>query len=114
MIRIAGTLTIASVLCLTACLTSRSPALAAGVAPSSPAAVTFSSDDVSWLFPAPTQAQDFGTLIAVKDLTAPDPADATKSISLWPVFEQFKAVLLYDSTNGSASAPRMRMIASST
>jgi hypothetical protein len=50
-----------------------------------------SADDVSWLFPAPTHAEDFAKLIAVRDLSTPNPQDATKRDPVWPdaVFQQF-------------------------
>ncbi len=37
-----------------------------------------SANDVSWLFPPPTKAEDFAKLIAVRDLTVPNPQDPTK------------------------------------
>jgi hypothetical protein len=43
-----------------------------------------SADDVSWLFPAPTRAEDFAKLIAVRDLTTQDPQDPTKRNLVWP------------------------------
>jgi hypothetical protein len=51
----------------------------------------FSADDVSWLFPAPTRAEDFAKLIAVRDLTTSDPQDPTKRNLVWPnaVFQRF-------------------------
>lgn len=50
-----------------------------------------SADDISLLFPAPTRAEDFANLIAVQDLTAPDPQDPTKRDPVWSdaVFQQF-------------------------
>jgi hypothetical protein len=53
-----------------------------------------SADDVSWLFPAPTRAEDFPKLIAVRDLTTQDPQDPTKRDLVWPyaVFQQFIAI----------------------
>jgi hypothetical protein len=52
-----------------------------------------SANDVSILFPAPTTAADFANLIAVKDLTAPNPQDPTKRSPVWPddAFQQFIA-----------------------
>lgn len=69
------------------------PAPAQAIAP-------LSADDVSILFPAPSKAADFANLIAVSDLTAPDPKDATKRDPVWPdaVFQQFVAIA------GSAAA----------
>jgi hypothetical protein len=53
-----------------------------------------SANDVSWLFPAPTRASDFANLIAVRDVTTPNPQDPTKRDSIWPdaVFQQFIAI----------------------
>jgi hypothetical protein len=59
-----------------------------------PAVQPLSANDVSWLFPAPTQAADFANLIAVRDITTPDPQDPTKRDPVWPdaVFQQFLAI----------------------
>ncbi len=56
-------------------------------------AAPLSADDVSWLFPAPRTAKDLENTIAIADLTAPDPKDASKRASIWPAaaFEQFIA-----------------------
>jgi len=53
-----------------------------------------SANDVSWLFPAPTKAADFANLIAVRDITTPNPQDPTKRDPVWPdaVFQQFLAI----------------------
>lgn len=53
-----------------------------------------SADDVSILFPAPTRAGDFANLIAVRDLTTPNPQDPTKRDPVWPdaVFQQFLGI----------------------
>jgi hypothetical protein len=53
-----------------------------------------SADDVSWLFPAPTRAEDFAKLIAVRDLTTQNAQDPTKRDLVWPytVFQQFLAI----------------------
>ncbi len=53
-----------------------------------------SANDVSWLFPAPTRAEDFAKLIAVRDLTTQNVQDATKRDLVWPytVFQQFLAI----------------------
>ncbi|MGA9308290.1 MAG: hypothetical protein WBW31_23030 [Candidatus Sulfotelmatobacter sp.] len=50
-----------------------------------------SANDVSLLFPAPTKAEDFAKLIAVRDLTTPNPQDPTKRDLVWPyaVFQRF-------------------------
>jgi hypothetical protein len=53
-----------------------------------------SVDDVSLLFPAPTRAQDLANLIAVSDLSTPDPRDSTKRDPVWTdgIFQQFLAI----------------------
>src|SRR5277367_955615 len=53
-----------------------------------------SANDVSWLFPAPTKAADFANLIAVADVTTPNPQYPTKRDPIWPdaVFQQFLAI----------------------
>src|SRR5271168_1056471 len=53
-----------------------------------------SANDVSWLFPTPTKAADFANLIAVADLSTPNPQDPSKRDPIWPdaVFQQFLAI----------------------
>src|SRR5271168_5658158 len=53
-----------------------------------------SPNDVSWLFPTPTKAADFANLIAVADVTTPNPQDPNKRDPIWPdaVFQQFLAI----------------------
>ena len=50
-----------------------------------------SANDVSWLFPAPTRAADFANLIAIRDVTTPNPQDPTKRDPVWSdsAFQQF-------------------------
>jgi hypothetical protein len=64
-----------------------SPAPAQAIPPLAP-------NDVSWLFPAPTRAEDFDKLISMGDLTAPNPQDPTKRDPVWPdaAFQQFLAI----------------------
>jgi hypothetical protein len=59
-----------------------------------PAVPPLSANDVSWLFPAPTQAADFANLIAVRDIATPDPQDPTKRNPVWPdaAFQQFLTI----------------------
>jgi hypothetical protein len=59
-----------------------------------PAAPPLSANDVSWLFPAPALAADFDKLIAMRDLTAPNPKDSRQRDRVWPdaVFQQFLAI----------------------
>jgi hypothetical protein len=54
-----------------------------------------SADDVSWLFPPPTRFGDLANLIAVRDVTVPNPQDPTKRDPIWPdtVFQQFLAIV---------------------
>jgi hypothetical protein len=56
-----------------------------------PAVQPLSANDVSWLFPAPTQAADLANLIAVRDITTPNPQDATRRDPVWSdaAFKQF-------------------------
>jgi hypothetical protein len=53
-----------------------------------------SADDVSWLFPAPTKAEDFAKLIAVHDLTTQNPQDPAIRDPVWSdaAFQQFLAI----------------------
>ncbi len=64
------------------------------VAPTQPVA-PLSANDVSWLFPAPAHAEDFANLIAVRDVTTPNPLDPTKRDPVWPdsVFQQFLTIV---------------------
>jgi hypothetical protein len=66
---------------------------AGGAAPAQ-AIPPLSANDVSWLFPAPTRAEDFAKLIAVRDLTTQNPQDPTKRDPVWPdaAFQQFVAI----------------------
>jgi hypothetical protein len=53
-----------------------------------------SANDVSWLFPPPTKADDFANLIAIGDLTVPNSQDATKLDRVWSDidFQQFVGI----------------------
>jgi hypothetical protein len=53
-----------------------------------------SANDVSWLFPPPTRAEDFNKLISMGDLTAPNAQDPTKRDPVWSdtAFQQFLAI----------------------
>jgi hypothetical protein len=59
-----------------------------------PSLQPLSANDISWLFPAPTQAADFANLIAVRDLTTQNLQDPTKRDPVWPdaVFQRFLAI----------------------
>src|SRR5580700_4003808 len=50
-----------------------------------------SANDVSWLFPVPTRAKDFANLIAIREITTPNPQDPTKRDPVWTdaTFQQF-------------------------
>jgi hypothetical protein len=72
-----------------------SDAGARGTVPAETQAVPpLSANDVSWLFPAPTRAEDFVNLIAVHDLTTQNPRDPAKRDPVWlnPAFQQFVAI----------------------
>jgi hypothetical protein len=65
-----------------------------------------SANDVSWLFPAPTRAADFANLVAVTDVTTPDPQDPSKRNPIWPdaIFQQFLTIAnAAQVQNGSAT-----------
>jgi hypothetical protein len=53
-----------------------------------------SANDVSWLFPAPTRAEDFANLISMQDLTVPNAQDATKRDPVWSsaAFQAFLSI----------------------
>jgi hypothetical protein len=59
-----------------------------------PAMRPLSANDVSWLFPMPTRAADFGNLISMRDLTTQNPHDATVRDPVWPTsaFQQFLTI----------------------
>lgn len=59
-----------------------------------PAIPPLSANDVSLLFPAPTSAGDFAKLIAVGNLSTPNPQDPSKQDPVWPdaAFQQFLAI----------------------
>jgi hypothetical protein len=69
---------------------SGAPTAAPSIQPIAP----LSANDVSWLFPAPSHAEDFANLIAVRDVTTPNPQDPTKRDPIWPdsVFQQFLTI----------------------
>jgi hypothetical protein len=57
-----------------------------------------SPDDVSWLFPAPTRADDLKNVISMGDLAAPNPQDLTKRDPVWSdaVFQRFLEIAAAD------------------
>src|SRR5579863_3559464 len=74
----------------------RPDATAANAIPTqTPANAPLSANDVSWLFPVPTRAQDFANLIAVRDITTPNPQDPTKRDPVWndATFQQFLKIV---------------------
>jgi len=88
---------------------SSSPKHEAGPAAPTPANAPLSANDVSWLFPAPKRAEDFATLIAVRDLTTPDPQDASKRDPVWPdaAFQQFLAIAASPATQVAGTRSRI-------
>jgi len=68
-----------------------------------------SANDVSWLFPAPKQADDFAKLIAVRDLTAPNPQDPTKRDQILSdaAFQQFIAIAASPATAVAGTTNRI-------
>ncbi len=59
-----------------------------------PAIPPLSSDDVSWLFPAPTRAVAFDNLISMGDLATQNSQDPSKRDPIWPdaAFRQFLSI----------------------
>ena len=59
-----------------------------------PALQPLSANDVSWLFPAPTQSGDFANLISMADLAVQDPQDPTRRNRVWSdaAFAQFVGI----------------------
>jgi hypothetical protein len=53
-----------------------------------------SADDVSWLFPAPVTGADMASLIAIEDVTAPDPQNPAQRVPVWSqaAFSQFLGI----------------------
>jgi hypothetical protein len=68
-----------------------------------------SANDVSWLFPAPKQAGDFAKLIAVHDLTTPNPQDPTKRDQILSdvAFQQFIAIAASPATAVAGTTNRI-------
>jgi hypothetical protein len=75
-------------------LLTRFGAGSAAFAQTAPAIQPLSANDVSWLFPAPTKAEDFANLISMADLTAPNPQDPSKRDRVWSdaTFAQFLGI----------------------
>ncbi len=59
------------------------------------------ADDVSWLFPAPVTQADMASLIAIKDVSAPDPQNPSQRVRVWSdaAFSQFLGIA--DGTDGA-------------
>lgn len=89
-------LAILVVLVVGAACNKKSPSDNSGSGASTAAApvAPLSANDVSWLFPAPARAEDFANLIAVRDVTTPNPQDPTKRDPIWPdsIFQQFLTI----------------------
>ena len=79
-------------------------------APVNPQATApLSADDVSWLFPAPVRAADVASLIAIKDLTSPDPQNPAQRDPVWPdaIFQQFIAIATGSHTQVAGTQSRI-------
>ena len=74
-----------------------------------PAILPLSADDVSLLFPAPTRAEDFAKLIAVRDLTTQNPLDPSKRDPVWPdaAFQQFLKIAASSATQVAGTQSRI-------
>jgi hypothetical protein len=57
--------------------------ISAGSRAQAPLIPDLSANDVSWLFPVPTQAADFDNLIPIGSLTTANPNDPTKRDAVW-------------------------------
>ena len=70
------------------------PAVQPPAVAAKPPEAPLSADDVSWLFPTPTKAEDLANLISMADLTAPNPQDSTKRDRVWSdgAFAQFLGI----------------------
>jgi hypothetical protein len=55
------------------------PMVCASAQPAQPLSV----DDVSWLFPPPQTKADLSHLIAISDVTVPDPKDVSRRVPVW-------------------------------
>lgn len=68
-----------------------------------------SANDVSWLFPPPKRVSDLANLIAVADLTVPDPQDSTKRNPIWPdaIFKQFLGIAASPAAGVAGTANRI-------
>jgi hypothetical protein len=68
-----------------------------------------SADDVSWLFPVPTRAEDFARLIAVRELSTQNSKDSTKRDPIWPdaAFQQF--IKIAASSAAEVAGPETRI-----
>jgi mono/diheme cytochrome c family protein len=74
----------------------RTDTAAASAIPTQTQAIAqLSANDISWLFPAPTRAEDFANLIAVRDITTPNAQDPTKRDPVWTdaTFQQFLTIV---------------------
>jgi hypothetical protein len=68
-----------------------------------------SANDVSWLFPPPKTAADLANLIAIKDLTVPDPANPANRLPVWTDADFANFLALADSAQAQvgANGPRI-------
>lgn len=83
--------------------------VAAGANAQPPVNPPLSANDVSWLFPPPRVAEDFGKLIAIRDLTVPNPQDPTKRDPVWSdtAFQQFLAIAASPAAQVSGTQSRI-------
>src|SRR5712664_3021874 len=73
-----------------------------------PSISPLSANDVSWLFPPPKTAADLAKLIAVKDLTVPDPTNPAKQLPVWTDADFNNFLAIADSAAGQvAGGPRI-------
>jgi hypothetical protein len=83
----------------------------AAVATQTQAIPPLSANDVSWLFPVPTRAEDFANLIAVRDITAPNSQDPAKRDPVWSdaAFKQFLDIVNSAQTQVSGSQAQISL-----
>jgi hypothetical protein len=83
-------------------------ALLGGVAQAQtrPAVQPISANDISWLFPAPTRAEDLSKIISMRDLTAQNAQDPAKRDRIWSddAFRQFLGIATSDAGQAGSSS----------
>jgi hypothetical protein len=68
-----------------------------------------SATDVSWLFPPPVRAEDFDTLISIRDLTTQNPQDPTKHDPVWPDAEFARFLSIAASSAAQVAGTQQRI-----